>query len=266
MKIVRVVHEGTDRWGWLTDDRIELVAPGTALAEVSNVAAEGTIPSGDTVLVAPIEPGAKIMCVGLNYRDHVVEMGREMPEKPVLFTRFADSLVGSHHSLLLPSESDRFDYEGEFAVVIGREGRRISAGEAVAHVLGYTILNDGSLRDYQRHTTQFTPGKNFFASGSVGPWIMTTDEFGDVGTQRIRTSVNGELRQDSTLDQLVFGVAELIEYISSWTPLRPGDIIATGTPGGVADGFNPPRWMRAGDEVTVDIDGLGALTNTVVDD
>jgi 2-keto-4-pentenoate hydratase/2-oxohepta-3-ene-1,7-dioic acid hydratase in catechol pathway len=208
----------------------------------------------------------KIICVGLNYADHIAEMKRATPEKPVIFTRFADSLVGHGEALVAPRNSTSFDYEGEFAVVIGREARHVDESDALDHVLGYTIMNDGSLRDYQRHTSQFTPGKNFPRSGSLGPAIVTADEFGAVGSQRIQTRVNGQLVQDSTLDQLVFDVAQLVAYCSEWTALQPGDIIATGTPGGVGDGRDPALWLSPGDVVEIAIDGLGALTTSVIEE
>lgn len=215
-------------------------------------------------LLPPIANAGKIICIGLNYADHIAEMNRPTPEKPVVFTRFADTLVGHEQPLVAPSASEQFDYEGEFCAVIGTGGRRIPVERALDHVLGYTIMNDGSIRDYQRHTHQFAPGKNFPRSGALGPAIVTADEFGAVASQRITTRVNGKVVQDSTLDQLVFDVAALISYCSEWTELSPGDVIATGTPGGVGDGFDPKLWLRPGDTLEIDVEGIGTLRNPVV--
>ncbi|MFA5605784.1 MAG: fumarylacetoacetate hydrolase family protein [Leucobacter sp.] len=211
----------------------------------------------------PITDAGKIICIGLNYADHIAEMNRPTPKRPVIFSRFNDTLVGHEQPLVAPLASEQFDYEGEFCVVIGRGGRRIAPDRALDHVLGYTIMNDGSVRDYQRHTHQFTPGKNFPRSGALGPAIVTKDEFGAVASQRITTRINGDTVQDSTADQLVFDVAELIAYCSEWTELSPGDLIATGTPGGVGDGFDPKLWLHPGDTVEVTIEGIGTLSNPV---
>lgn len=217
----------------------------------------------DLTLLPPITDANKIICVGLNYADHVAEMNRPTPEKPVIFTRFADTLVGPDEALLAPALSEQFDYEGEFTIVIGTGGRYIPAAHALDHVFGYTIMNDGSVRDFQRHTHQFTPGKNFPRSGSLGPEIVSVDEFGEVGTQEITTRINGETVQRSSLDQLVFNVPELIAYCSQWTALAPGDLIATGTPGGVGDGHDPKRWLRDGECLEVEVAGIGTLRNPV---
>lgn len=278
MKLVSFTHAGRVSWGSLDGESIrdlgaveasagrslsEVLRDG-ALREVLESAADATALVRDSVdLLPPIPDAQKIICVGLNYADHIKEMNRPWPEKPVIFTRFADSLVGDGDDLVAPRNSASFDYEGEFAVVIGREARHVDEAHALEHVLGYTIMNDGSLRDYQRHTSQFTPGKNFPRSGSIGPAIVTTDEFGSVGPQRIQTRVNGQIVQDSNLNQLVFDVAHLVAYCSEWTTLRAGDIIATGTPGGVGDGRKPALWLTPGDVLEITVDGLGTLTSPV---
>ncbi|MDQ0615149.1 2-keto-4-pentenoate hydratase/2-oxohepta-3-ene-1,7-dioic acid hydratase in catechol pathway [Microbacterium sp. W4I4] len=281
MKLVSFTHAGRGSWGALDGDTIRdlgalEIAAGRRLGEVlrdgdlAGIAAHAgdAVPlrSDDVQLLPPVPDAQKIICVGLNYADHIAEMKRATPEKPVIFTRFADSLVGDGEALVAPGNSTSFDYEGEFAVVIGREARHVDEADALDHVLGYTIMNDGSIRDYQRHTSQFAPGKNFPRSGSLGPAIVTADEFGAVGSQRIRTRINGQLVQDSTLDQLVFDVASLVSYCSEWTTLRPGDIIATGTPGGVGDGRDPALWLSPGDVIEISIDGLGALTTSVIEE
>ncbi|MEK9577778.1 MAG: fumarylacetoacetate hydrolase family protein [Aquiluna sp.] len=220
----------------------------------------------EVTLHTPIVDPEKVICVGLNYADHIAEMGRPTPEYPVIFTRFSDSFVAHGSPLTAPRNSSQFDYEGELAVVIGKTAHHVTAQSAMEHVFGYTILNDGSIRDYQRHTHQFAPGKNFPKSGSFGPEIVTSEEFGAITNQSIRTRVNGEVVQDSDLSQLVFGVAELIAYCSEWTILQPGDIIATGTPGGVGDSRDPKLWLFPGDVVEVEIEGIGTLLNQVADE
>jgi 2-keto-4-pentenoate hydratase/2-oxohepta-3-ene-1,7-dioic acid hydratase in catechol pathway len=217
---------------------------------------------------APVIPdaAAKILCVGINYLPHIREMGRERPDKPVLFTRFQDSLVGHGQPLRKPVESEQFDFEGELAVIIGKRTRRVSRARALDHVAGYACFNDGSIRDYQRHSAQFTPGKNFHASGSFGPWLVTADEVQDPTKLLLTTRLNGEIVQHESVGELCFTVPELIEYCSVWTQLEPGDVIVTGTPGGVGAGRKPPLWMKPGDTVEVEITGLGTLRNSVAAD
>lgn len=221
----------------------------------------------DVALLPPIpDAGAKFLCVGINYIPHIEEMGRERPEHPVLFVRFADSLVGHGRPMLRPAESAQFDYEGELAVVIGKRARRVRREDAYAHVAGYACFNDGSVRDYQRHSAQWTPGKNFHASGAFGPWIVTRDEAPEPATLELETRLNGVVVQHESVANLCFDVPRLIEYCSIWTQLLPGDVIVTGTPGGVGAGRKPPLWMKAGDTVEVEIRGVGLLRNPIVDE
>lgn len=274
MRIVSFTLDGGPRWGIIEGEHV-LAAPASMPSlkealrkhgpEVTRLASE-PIASAALDFVPPIPDADKILCVGLNYMDHIAETGRETPQHPVVFTRFADSLVGDHVPLVAPRESVSFDFEGELVVVIGREGRRIASERALEHVLGYSILNDGSIRDFQHQTHQYTPGKNFDASGSFGPAIVTGDEVGDLAGRRITTTLNGEIVQDSDLGQLCFSVPELIARISTWTTLRPGDVIATGTPGGVGAAREPKLWMFPGDRVEVSIEGIGTLSNPVVED
>jgi 2-keto-4-pentenoate hydratase/2-oxohepta-3-ene-1,7-dioic acid hydratase in catechol pathway len=220
----------------------------------------------DEVTFAPVIPdaGAKLLCVGVNYMPHIREMGRERPDKPVIFTRFADSIVGHGRPLLKPLASEQFDFEGELAVVIGKRARRVSKEHALDYVAGYTCFNDGSVRDYQRHSPQFTPGKNFHASGAFGPWLVTADEIPDPRKLTLTTRLNGEVVQHESVGELCFDVPHLIEYCSIFTQLEPGDVIVTGTPGGVGAGRKPPLWMKPGDTIEVEITGIGTLRNPVV--
>ena len=221
--------------------------------------------STDEVRFLPLigNPAAKFLCIGINYRPHMQEMGREPPEYPVVFVRFASSLVGHREPLEMPRVSERFDFEGELAVIIGKAAREVPREQALAHVAGFACFNDGSVRDFQRHSGQFTPGKNFVASGAFGPWLVTTDEIADPANLELETRLNGEVVQQENTGELIFGIAELIEYVSIWTELVPGDVIVTGTPGGVGAGRKPPLWMKPGDTIEVEIGGLGTLSNEV---
>lgn len=208
----------------------------------------------------------KILCIGLNYATHVAETGREQKEHPAVFTRWADTLVAHGEPLARPPESVRFDYEGELAVVIGKGGRRILRAKAMEHVAGYSIFNDASVRDWQRHNIQFTPGKNFPATGAFGPEMLARDAVGDVTALRVQTRLNGAIVQDQPVSDLIWDIPYLIEYCSTFTELAPGDVIATGTPGGVGDKRTPPLYMKAGDRVEVAIGAIGTLSNPVIDE
>ena len=219
----------------------------------------------EKVSFAPVIPDpGKIICVGLNYRDHVAETGRTVTEKPALFARFACSQVGHLQPIVKPDASDDFDYEGELALVIGKQGRHIAAHRALEHVAGYSCYNEGSIRDWQRHTSQFLAGKTFAESGSFGPWLVTADEIQDPSKLTLQTRLNGAVVQDTTTDLLITAIPQLIAYISTICPLDPGDVIVTGTPGGVGAKRTPPLWMRPGDTVEVEISGIGTLRNRVV--
>ena len=213
-------------------------------------------------LLPPVPRPNRVICVGLNYNKHIAEMGRDPGQYPAIFLRFPDSLVGHGQAMVRPRASTHYDFEGEFAVVIGKGGRHIAAADALAAIAGYTIFNDGSLRDWQGHATQFTPGKNFWHSGACGPWMVTRDAF-DPGHATLRTRLNGAVMQEASLDDLRFPVPYLIEYLSTIFPLLPGDIIATGTPGGVGAGRTPKLWMQPGDRIEVEIEGLGTLANPI---
>jgi 2-keto-4-pentenoate hydratase/2-oxohepta-3-ene-1,7-dioic acid hydratase in catechol pathway len=212
----------------------------------------------------PIIPNpSKILCVGLNYEDHRVETGRKKADYPTLFTRFADTLTGHQTPMLLPAVSSAFDYEGELTVIIGKHGFHVPEDQALDIVAGYSIFNDGSIRDWQRHTAQFTPGKNFPATAGFGPALVTKEEAGSLSQKSLQTHLNGQLVQSAHLGDMIFSIAQVIAYITAFTALSPGDVIATGTPGGVGFTREPPLFMRHGDTVTITIEGIGTLTNTL---
>ncbi len=212
-----------------------------------------------------LDPG-RIICVGLNYKSHIEETGRQMPSYPTLFTRFPDSHVAHREAIIRPAVSEQHDFEGELAVIIGRRGRYIPATRALQHVAGYSCYNDGSIRDFQAHTSQFTPGKNFWRSGAFGPWMVTADEIPDPGQLRLETRLNGRVMQSAPTSDLMFDVPTLVEYISTVFPLNPGDVISTGTTGGVGKARKPPVFMRAGDRIEVELSGIGTLSNRVEDE
>jgi acylpyruvate hydrolase len=218
-------------------------------------------------LLPPVPRPPKIICVGLNYDDHLKESGLKKPEYPEIFARFGTSLIAHREPIRRPRESSALDYEAELAVVIGRGGRRISRDKALDHVAGYSLFNDGTLRDFQLRTPQWTMGKNFDATGAFGPWLVTPDALppGARGL-RIQGRLNGQVMQDSRTDLLIFGVSTLIELISAVMSLEAGDVIATGTPGGIGATRKPPVYMRPGDVFEVEIEGMGILSNPVQDD
>ena len=210
-------------------------------------------------------PGA-LWCVGLNYEDHRLETGRAKAAYPTLFTRFAASLQGHGEALVRPSVSHQLDFEGELAVVIGRSGRHISEDAALDHVAGYACFNDASVRDYQGHSTQFGPGKNFWRTGGFGPFLVTADEVPDPQDLPIETRLNGKVVQQSHTSQMTYPVSELIAYLSRIHPLYPGDVISTGTPSGVGVARDPQLFMKPGDVVEVEIGKVGVLRNEIVDE
>ena len=276
MKIVSFEHQGRARYGIIEGDQI-VVAPADGPADLkAALAADGVaqVVSGATERVAlsdvallPVLPNpGKILCVGHNYEDHRKETGRAKVDHPSIFTRWADTLVAAGQPIVRPRESTDLDYEGELAIVIGKGGRRISKETALDHVAGYAIANDASVRDWQWHTHQFTPGKNFPNTCALGPWLMAADELGPLDQHRITTTVNGQVVQDAGFDQMIFSVADIIAYCSGFTTLSPGDVILTGTPGGVGAKRTPPLWLKPGDVVEVTVTGLGVLTNPVTQD
>jgi len=235
------------------------------LADAARAGGPGEYALDDVQLLPPIAKPDKIICVGLNYESHRKETGRPVVEHPTLFTRFANTQIGHGAPIHAPKESTSVDYEGELAVIIGKPGRHIAESAAMEHVAGYSCYNDVSIRDWQRHTSQFTPGKNFAATGPFGPWMVTSDEIPDPSTLTLETRLNGERMQHATTDLLIFTIPVLIRYISTFTRLEPGDVIVSGTPGGVGFKRDPQVFMKNGDRVEIEISGIGVLANPVID-
>lgn len=215
----------------------------------------------------PLARPGNVYCLGLNYAEHAKEGGHEVPSYPALFIRTRESLIAAGEPILRPTQSERLDYEAELMIVIGKGGRRISEDTALDHVFGYTIFNDVSVRDYQRKSTQWTPGKNFDRTGPIGPVVVTADALpkGAVGL-RISTRLNGQTLQDDNTHNMIFPVAAAIAAISEFATLKPGDLIATGTPQGVGHARKPPLWMKPGDTVEIEIEQIGILANKIVDE
>jgi 2-keto-4-pentenoate hydratase/2-oxohepta-3-ene-1,7-dioic acid hydratase in catechol pathway len=279
MKLLSYSRAGVPSWGAVVDGRVvDLQAASQGRAPTLRSALEQFTPDEIEALVKThpaaidlaeveylpvITEATKIFCVGLNYDEHRIEANRDKTASPTLFVRFAASQTGHKQPLQLPRESEKFDYEGEIAVIIGRGGRRIAEEAAWDHVAGYAPYNDGSIRDWQSHTTQWTAGKNFVATGGFGPWMVTRGEIADGQVLELITRLNGKEMQRATTDQLIFSIPRLINYISTFVPLETGDVIVTGTPGGVGFKRTPPVYMRAGDVVEVEVSGVGTLVNTV---
>ncbi|MCK9687117.1 fumarylacetoacetate hydrolase family protein [Scleromatobacter humisilvae] len=261
-------HGLTRRDGGFPGTLPELIAQGADLVRIGASLAQSPAIDLDAVrLLPPVPAPPKILCVGLNYDDHLEESGLNRPVYPEIFARFATSLIAHRAPIRRPPESTALDYEAELAIVIGKPGRRIPRDQALAHVAGYSLFNDATIRDFQLRTPQWTMGKNFDGSGAFGPWLVTPDAVppGAHGL-RIEGRLNGQVMQQSSTDKLIFGVAALIEMISVAMSLERGDVIITGTPGGVGAARKPPVYMRAGDVFEVEIEGIGVLSNVVRDE
>jgi 2-keto-4-pentenoate hydratase/2-oxohepta-3-ene-1,7-dioic acid hydratase in catechol pathway len=280
MKLASYVADGKQCFGVVAGDGVvtlnqrlggryaslrEALAAG-ALADIRKAAdgAKADHKLADVKWLPAIPNPEKILCAGINYRSHAAETGRELPKQPSMFIRFVDTLTGHEGELIRPSVSQHFDFEGELALVIGRGGRHIPVERALEHVAGYTCFVDGSVRDFQKISV--TSGKNFPGTGPLGPWIVTTDEIPDPGRLTLTTRLNGEVVQKSGTDLLIYSVPHIIAFCSDFTPLTPGDVIATGTPEGVGHRRNPPLWMKPSDVLEVEISGIGTLRNRVVDE
>jgi 2-keto-4-pentenoate hydratase/2-oxohepta-3-ene-1,7-dioic acid hydratase in catechol pathway len=240
-----------------------------ALDEARDAVAAPDIALKDVALLPPVVAPEKILCIGVNYANRNAEYrdGSEQPKYPSMFFRTPGSLTGHGQPIVRPKASPQLDYEGEICLVIGREGKHIAKEHAMEHVAGYTLCNEGTLRDWVRHAKfNVTQGKNFDASGSIGPYFVSADEIDPAKALHLVTKVNGEVRQDDTTANLIFGFADLIAYITVFTTLKPGDIIVTGTPVGAGARFDPPRWLKPGDVVEVSVPELGILRNDVIDE
>jgi len=280
MKLATVAIDGRKTWGVVEGDTFLDVgtllasrcadlkaALASALAGVADAkSAAAAIPLSKVAWLPVIPNPDKILCVGLNYETHRQETGRAEVDHPTIFPRYANSQTGHLQPIVRPRVSTDLDYEGELAVIIGKAGRYISHAKAMGHVAGYSCYNDGSIRDFQRHTHQFTPGKNFPDTGAFGPWMMTPDELGELGELRLQTRLNGQVVQQAQIKQMIFDIPRQIEYCSSFTRLEPGDVIVSGTPGGVGAKRKPPLWMKPGDIVEVEVERLAILRNPIVDE
>ncbi|MBL4827905.1 MAG: fumarylacetoacetate hydrolase family protein [Spongiibacteraceae bacterium] len=264
--------DGTASYGRLDAETIYDLAGNGAPDDLKAAITTGNLSAlidGETyalsdITLLPVVPNpTKIFCVGHNYESHRQETGRDKVGNPSIFTRFADTLNGQGQDILQPRVSTDLDYEAELAVIIGKEGRAISEADAMDYIAGYACFNDVSVRDWQWHTRQFTPGKNFPTTAPFGPYMVTPDEAGDLSDVRVVSRLNGAVMQDQPISDLIFPIAQVIAYISAFTPLKPGDVIATGTPGGVGAKRTPPVWMKPGDTIEVEIGPVGILKNTI---
>jgi 2,4-diketo-3-deoxy-L-fuconate hydrolase len=278
MKLVRYGDKGSEKpgiideqgalrdlSGKITDITPETVTP-AGLASLKSIDV-GSLPevSGDPRFGVPVSGIPKIVAIGQNYMNHILEMGYTPPEEPVIFVKAISSLTGPHDPMIKPKTSTKFDYEVELAAVIGTTAINVSVDEALDYIAGYAVMNDGSERAYQRERSGgTTKGKSADSFGPLGPWLVTSDEFGDPQTKRIWTKINGEGRQDGHTSDMVFGIAKLVSYVSEFMSLNPGDVLTTGSPHGVAAGFEPPKWLQPGDVIEMGIDGLGEQRHDVV--
>jgi acylpyruvate hydrolase len=277
MFIANVSHKGRFGVG-ISDDGVSFrceLSSSPALDEAILAAAETRKVGGGAVdlkaselrFLPPLSMPPKIVCVGLNYAEHSKETGNEIPSYPTIFVRFATGLIGHEQPMIRPTLSEQLDFEGELVAVIGKGGRHIPKSAALDHVLGYSLFNDGSIRDYQRKTSQWTIGKNFDGTGSFGPWIVTADQLpAGCSGLNIQTRLNGKVVQKASTNDLIFDVATLISTLSESFTLSRGDVIVTGTPSGVGGARKPPLWMKPGDVCEVEVDRVGILRNTIVDE
>ena len=281
MRVISYRYNGSDGLGIMVDDKnfaeLSGIAPDlpTTMIGLLNVdnwqakaaaAVEGKVADlsiSDVHLQPLVSDTPVIWCVGVNYKEHQEETGRGAQEEPMFFIRTNHGLIGAYDPIIRPNISDKLDFEGELAVIIGKGGRHISKEKAHEHIAGYAIFNDGTIRDWQRHTIQFCPGKNFEGTGPLGPWMMTPDEFGDPYEQELTTRLNGEIVQRTSIADMDHKIDKQIEYLSTIHTLRPGDVISTGTPGGVGSRREPPLWMKPGDIVSVEVTGLGLIENKI---
>lgn len=276
MRFISFESDGRASWGRVEgEDIVDLGALNGASADLKAAIVEGKLDGISdaprlkraSVRLLPVIPNpSKILCVGHNYESHRVETGRDKTKHPSIFTRFADTLISADDPIIRPKVSSDLDFEAELAVVIGKGGRNIPESEAMDHLAGFACFNDASLRDWQWHTRQFIPGKNFPGTAPFGPELVTPDEIDDLDRIEVKAVLNGEVMQSATLDHMLFPIPTIIAYVSTFTPLSPGDVIATGTPGGVGAKRTPPVWMKAGDVIEVHVSGVGSISSRIVDE
>ena len=277
MRLASFHHRGRDGFGVVHDDRIvDLSGQAPSLREaLDRFGLEGLVarandgppvPLGEIRWRPPVPDAGKILCVGLNYFEHAKEAKLEVPKKPSLFVRFNDSQVGHREPVVRPRASHQFDYEAELAFVIGRTSRHVAEADAMEHVAGYACFAENSVRDWQTHSRQATPGKNFAHSGAFGPWLVTPDEAGDPGAMEVVGRLNGREMQRDRVANMIFSIPQMLAYITTFTMLVPGDVVVTGTPAGVGFTRTPPVWLTPGDRFEVEITGLGTLSNDVIDE
>jgi 2-keto-4-pentenoate hydratase/2-oxohepta-3-ene-1,7-dioic acid hydratase in catechol pathway len=281
MKLASYVHAGKESFGLVLPDGLfdlkqrlggaDIVNALTGAAHAQTLAlskeARAEIAFDDVRFLQPIPKPGKIICVGINYASRPGEHDVGRPAYPSLFMRTPLGQSAHGEALMRPPESEQFDYEGEIAIVVGKRGRRIPKVEGLSYIAGYSCFNEGSVRDWMKHGVyNVTAGKNFERSGAFGPWITTPDEIRDPHDMRITTRINGEVRQDDTTANMIFPFEELIAYISTYTTIEPGDVIVTGTPTGAGIRFTPPKWLKAGDVVEIEVEGVGVLRNVVADE
>jgi acylpyruvate hydrolase len=270
MKVASARHGSREFAGLVEGEEIRPLGDAGPLSAATDFAALAALAPGEPLPLAevellPVVPApAKVFCLGLNFKLHVEETGRDLPGYPVLFPKFADSLVGGRDPIVKPPESDRLDFEAELVVVIGRRGRRIAREEALGHVAGYAVGNDVTARDFQGRSPQWVQGKAWERSSPVGPWMATADELGDASGLEISLSLNGEEMQRSNTELMIFDVATAVATISEFTPLGPGDLIFMGTPDGVGFRREPPVYLQPGDVLRVEVEGIGAIENEVI--
>jgi 2-keto-4-pentenoate hydratase/2-oxohepta-3-ene-1,7-dioic acid hydratase in catechol pathway len=282
VKLISYQTNGQDSYGAVVGDRVVdlravfgtrapdlktlIAAELVDEARAALASARATLPLSEVKLLPVVPNPGKIFCIGLNYGEHVRETGKQVTEKPVIFLRVADSQLAHGEDIVRPRVSERLDYEGEIAIVIGQGGRHIAEADAWQHIAGYSCYNDGSVRDWQLHTSQWAPGKNFWRTGGFGPWLVTADEIAPDQQMTLITRLNGQEMQRATTDMMIHSIPRQIAYLSAFIPLEPGDVIVTGTPGGVGNKRTPPVFMRPGDVVEIEVDAIGVLRNGIRDE
>lgn len=282
MKLISFLNQGVPSYGVVNGDDVLDLTPilGAQAPDLKTLIAKNlqgaaaqaaqthpfTLKFSQLTLLPVIPNPGQIFCIGLNYGEHVRETGHTVTEAPVIFVRLPDSQVAHGQDIVRPPESQRLDYEAEIAIVIGKGGRRIKEEDAWDHIAGYACYNDGSVRDWQVATSQWTPGKNFYKTGGFGPWMVTSDEIAPGQVMRLQTILNGQVLQDSTTDKMIHSIPRQIAYISTFLPVSPGDVIVTGTPGGVGNKRDPQIFLKPGDVCEIVVDAIGTLRNGVCDE